>query len=276
MKIGEALAVAGLDRRELRLMLAEASGLSEAQLLAYPERELAAGAAVKFGLWVARREAGEPLAYLIGWREFFSLKLAVSPAVLIPRPETELLVELALGRLPAAEGASVLDLGTGSGAIALAIKANRPHARVLAVDASGAALQIAQSNAKRLRIAVDFREGSWFAPLPGERFHLVVSNPPYVAEGDPHLGLGDLPNEPQLALIAGVDGLQALREIVEGAPYHLRDGGWLLLEHGYDQAEQVRAMLDRSFFEEISTWPDPAGIARVTGGRYNPDKFTQV
>lgn len=279
MNIAEALtpqAFAGVDRRELRLLLAEASGLSEAAVLAHPQQVLSANAAATLLDWVARRRKGEPLAYLIGWREFYGLKLDVSPAVLIPRPETELLVELALRHLSSGEGASVLDLGTGSGAIALAIKANRPQVRVLAVDASAEALQIAQGNAARLGIEVEFRRGSWFAPVVGERYHLVVSNPPYVAEGDPHLWQGDLPHEPQLALMAGTDGLEALREIARGAPHHLRKEGWLLLEHGYDQAEPVRALLARSLFEEISTWPDLAGIARVTGGQYNPDKFTRV
>lgn len=279
MNIGEALEASvagGLDRRESRVLLAEASGLSEALVLAYPEKELEAQACARFESWVSRRRAGEPLAYLIGWREFFSLKLTVTPAVLVPRSETELLVELALERLPRTSGVCAVDLGTGSGAVAIALKATRPAARVAGVDLSQEALEVARGNAKRLGLDVDFRYGSWFEPIAGERYDLIVANPPYVALGDPHLARGDLPKEPRLALVAGHDGLIALRAIARGAPQHLRQGGWLLLEHGHDQAESVRGLLAGLPFEDIVTWPDLAGIARVTGGRYNPDKFTRV
>lgn len=279
MRIAEALsarAPAGLDHREARLLLAQAAGLGEAAVLAHPERELEARAAARFLCWAARRAAGEPVAYLLGWREFYGLPLAVTPEVLIPRPETELLVELALERVPAGLPASVADLGTGSGAIALAIKRHRPQARVVAVDTSSAALGVARSNAAQLDLRIDCRQGEWCAPLAAERFDLLVSNPPYIAAHDPHLDEGDVRAEPRLALVSGEDGLDAIRAVAAQAPGCLRAGGWLLLEHGYDQAARVRALLAAAGLSEIGTWRDLAGIARVTGGRYNPDKFTRV
>lgn len=257
------------------MLLAQACGLSEAAILAHPELQLSVQAAATFLDWARRRREGEPLAYVLGWREFYGLRLAVGPAVLIPRPETELLVELALERLPA-EGGSLVDLGTGCGAIALAIKANRPRAHVRGVDASAEALQIARANAAHLGLDVRFRQGSWFAPLAGERYGIVVSNPPYVAEGDPHLAQGDLPHEPRLALTAGALGLDALSHIARSAREHLNPDGWLLLEHGHDQAARVREMLLAARFTDVASWNDLAGIARASGGRYNPDKFSQV
>lgn len=260
MRIGEALGA--LAAREARLLLAAATGFSEASVLAHPERELPAAAAARFREYASRRARGEPIAYILGTKEFYGLPLAVSPAVLIPRPETELLVELALARKPA----SALDLGTGSGAIALALKRHRPAARVVAVERSAAALAVAQRNALRLGLEVEFRHGLWFAPVAGERFDLVVSNPPYVAVGDPHLSQGDLRFEPASALTAGPEGLDALRVIAREAPSHLNPGGWLLLEHGPGQDEAVRQMLRAAGLEDIATWPDLAGIARVSGG----------
>ena len=189
--------------------------------------------------------------------------LAVNAAVLIPRPETELLVELALGLAPA----SVLDLGTGSGAIALALKRHQPAARVVAVERSAAALAVAQRNALKLGLEVEFRHGLWFAPVAGERFDLIVSNPPYVSEGDPHLAEGDVRFEPRSALAAGPDGLESIREIAAGAAAHLRPGGRLLLEHGLGQDAAVRDLLARAGLEDVRSWPDLAGIARVSGGR---------
>ena len=263
MTVAQALAAAGIEPREARLLLAEATGFSEASVLAHPERELPAATAVRFEALVARRRAGEPVAYVLGRREFYGLELRVNRAVLIPRPETELLVELAVARRPR----SVLDLGTGSGAVALAIKRQLPEARVVAVESSAAALEIARRNAARLGLAVEFRHGRWFAPAAAERYGLVVSNPPYVAERDPHLECGDLRFEPRHALIGGADGLGAIREIARAAPAHLEPGGWLLLEHGLGQEDAVRALLRATGLESISTWPDLGGIARVTGAR---------
>lgn len=260
MTFGEALRV--LEPREARLLLAHATGLAEASVLAHPERELEGAAQARFLGLAARRARGEPIAYLVGEKEFFGLALRVDPSVLIPRPETELLVELALARRPG----SVLDLGAGSGAIALALKRHLPAARVVAVEASPAALAIASGNARRLGLEVEFRQGAWFEPVAGERFDLVASNPPYVAAGDPHLAEGDLRFEPRAALVGGEDGLDAIRAIVAGVRAHLMPGGRLLLEHGLGQDEAVRSLLRDAGLEEIATWPDLAGIARVSGG----------
>ncbi len=257
-----AQALQALDTREARLLLARATGFSQASVLAHPERSLPADAEAMFLEFARRRARGEPVAYILGEKEFYGLALAVNSAVLIPRPETELLVELALARRPA----SVLDLGTGTGAIALALKRHLPGARVVAIERSAAALAVAGRNATRLGLEVDLRHGLWFGPVAGERFDLVVSNPPYVAEGDPHLAQGDLRFEPRSALVAGLEGLDALREIARDAPAHLNPGGWLLVEHGLGQDEAVRALLHEAGLEGVKTWPDLAGIARVSGG----------
>jgi len=267
VRIAQALAASGLEPREARLLLAEATGFAQASVLAHPERELEANAEARFVDWAARRRAGEPVAYLLGKREFYGLSLAVNPAVLIPRPETELLVELSLARLGPQVTARVLDLGTGSGALALAIKRHCPRAHVVAVEADLAALQTAKRNAARLGLEIDLRHGRWFEPVRGARFDLVVSNPPYVAAGDPHLEQGDLRFEPRSALVAGADGLDALRAIAAGAAAHLEPGGWLLLEHGQGQEAAVRGLLALAGLDEVASWPDLAGIARVTGGR---------
>lgn len=261
MIVAEALRA--LEPREARLLLARATGFSEASVLAHPERELSRESETRFREFAARRARGEPIAYILGEREFYGLRLAVNPAVLIPRPETELLVELALACAPA----SALDLGTGSGAIALVLKHQLPQARVVAVEASAAALEVARRNATALSLDVDFRHGRWYAAVPGERFDVIASNPPYVAEGDPHLGQGDLRFEPRAALAAGPEGLDAIREIARGAPAHLAPGGRLLLEHGQGQDAAVRTLLADAGLEGVTTWPDLAGIARVTGGR---------
>lgn len=263
MNVAAALASAQIEPREARLLLAEASGCSEAGILAHPERELPESAATRFGAMAVRRRTGEPIAYIVGRREFYGLAFEVSPAVLIPRPETELLVDLALERRPR----TVLDLGTGCGAIALAIKHGLPQARAVAVDASAAALVLARRNAARLSLQIDFRQGEWFAPITRERFELIVANPPYVAAGDPHLAQGDLRFEPRQALVAGQDGLAAIREIARHAAAFLIPGGWLLLEHGMGQDLAVRELLLAHGFDSVSGWPDLAGIARVCGGR---------
>jgi len=251
LTVQEALSACGIDTREARLLLAEASGFSDASVLAYPERKLPAQIEQTFFQFVARRKRGEPIAYIVGHKEFYGLDLIVNPAVLIPRPETELLVDLALQR----EFSSVVDLGTGSGAIALAIKRQRPQARVVAVEASAAALVVAQRNAVK----------HGFEALSGERFHLIVANPPYVAEGDPHLG--DLGFEPRGALVSGPDGLDAIREIAQHAPRYLAPGGWLLLEHGMGQDAAVGALLSQAGLEELDSCPDLARIPRVAGGK---------
>jgi len=256
-----ALARAGIEPREARLLLAAATGFSEATVLAFPERLLPAEAEARFVDSVARRRRGEPVAYILGQQEFYGLPLAVNPAVLIPRPETELLVDLALAR----DFRSVADLGTGCGALALALKHHRRTAQVVAVEASAAALVVARRNGVALGLEVDWRHGRWCAPLGAERFDLIVANPPYVAAGDQHLAA--LAFEPPEALVSGPDGLDAIREIAAAAPAHLVAGAWLLLEHGMGQDAAVRGLLEGARLEEVRSWPDLAGIPRVTGGR---------
>ena len=251
----------GIDPREARLLLAAATGYSEASLLAFPERGMPAEVEKAFLESVARRRRGEPIAYILGRKEFYSLDFAVTPDVLIPRPETELVVDLVLERRPA----TVLDLGTGSGAIAVAVKKHLPASRVVAVEASAAALALAQRNAAKHGLEVEFLHGSWLEPVRGRRFEAIVSNPPYIAEGDPHLP--GLRHEPQGALVSGADGLDAIRGIAREAPVHLERGGWLLVEHGAGQDEAVRRLFSAAGLEEVRTWPDLAGIPRVTGGR---------
>lgn len=272
MKLAAAIASAGIEPREARLLLAAVCRMPVASVLAHPERELTAEETDRFSALAARRRGGEPIAYLLGRREFYGLELSVSPAVLIPRPETELLVELAIAWHPR----RVLDLGTGCGAIALAIKHALPEAQVLAVDSSVAALEIARSNALLHGLEVEFRHGHWFDPVAGRRFDLIVSNPPYVAEGDPHLSQGDLRFEPRAALVAGREGLEAIREIAAQAASRLLPGGWLCFEHGFDQDVAVRRLLDANGFEALATWPDLAGIARASAGRVKSESINQV
>jgi release factor glutamine methyltransferase len=259
--VHEALRTSGIDAREARLLLAAATGRSEASVLAHPEKSLLEQEKNQFLEMTARRAAGEPIAYILGHKEFYGLELTVNSAVLIPRPETELLVDLALDRNPA----SVLDVGTGSGAIALAIKRHRPDARVVATDASAAALEVARRNAARFNLEVDLRHGRWFEPVAGERFEAIISNPPYVVVGDPHLAA--LPYEPRLALLGGADGLDGFRVLAREAPAHLLPGGWLLVEHGEGQHEAVRGLLEAAGLETAASWPDLAGIPRVSGGK---------
>ncbi|MDF3030384.1 MAG: protein-(glutamine-N5) methyltransferase, release factor-specific [Moraxellaceae bacterium] len=214
-----------------------------------------------------RRISGEPVAYITGQRGFWSLDLEVGPATLIPRPDTELVVEWALELIPTEAPWCVADLGTGSGAIALAVKKERPRCAVTAVDASPAALAMASANASRLRLEVSCVQGDWFAALGHGEFDLVLANPPYIAADDPHLVRGDLRFEPRSALVADEQGLADLRRIIEAAPSHVRKGGWLLLEHGYDQGEAVRALLTRQGFTEVVTRRDLGGLERASGGR---------
>ncbi len=271
-KLAAALALdAASARLEVQYLLQQVLGRSRAWLLAHPETLLDTDQQHVYAAVLERRLQGEPIAYILGEREFYGLKFKVTPATLIPRPETELLVELALQRIPEHKPCRVLDLGAGSGAIALSIAHQRPKAKVTAVDASVAALQVAKENAERLAIPnVNFLPGSWYAPLEGQRFYLIVSNPPYVAVGDPHLNQGDLRFEPASALASGLDGLDDIRRIVADARMHLEKGGWLLLEHGYDQAAAVREMLGCAGLAEVFSARDLAGVERVSGAR-QPD-----
>lgn len=229
---------------------------------------VAAEAAARFEVLLQRRLRGEPVAHLTGSRGFWSLELAVDASTLIPRPDTELIVEWALELLPLGVHASALDLGTGSGAIALALKQERPRCVVTAVERAPAALALARRNGERLGLGVRFVAGDWFGPLAGERFDVIVANPPYIAEDDPHLAQGDLRFEPASALVAGPDGLEDLRAIVAQAPAYLFRDGWLLLEHGFDQGGAVRALLQDKGFADVATRRDLGGNDRITGGRW--------
>jgi release factor glutamine methyltransferase len=259
---------ARIDAREAELLLAHALDKPHDWLFAHGDARIDAREAERFDALLARREAGEPVAYLVGHRGFWTLDLMVTPDTLIPRPDTELLVELALARLPQDAAARVADLGTGSGAIALAIASERPRARVIATDRNEAALAVARHNAQAAGLLnVEFRTGDWLQPLAGERFHLIASNPPYIADGDAHLAQGDLRHEPAAALASGFDGLDDLRRIVRDAPTHLEDGGWLLLEHGHDQGDAVRALLAEAGFVEVETVQDLEERDRAGMGR---------
>lgn len=258
---------AGVDRLDAQLLLAHVLQRPRAWLIAHGDAALEPRELEQVQAGLARRAAGEPLAYLLGEKEFHGLMLAVSRDVLVPRPDTEVLVDWALELLdPALGDAEVADLGTGSGAIALALKQRRPGLRLCAVDASRAALAVAGSNGARLGLEVEWLHSHWWQALAGRRFDLVVSNPPYIAEGDPHLDA--LQHEPQQALTSGADGLDAIREIVAGAPQHLRAGAWMLLEHGHEQAPAVMALLHSQGFAEVTTRADLAGSPRCTGGRW--------
>ena len=269
----QALTAAGLPRLEAQMLLLhvlDQPTRARAWLLTHDGEPLPAAAAQRLAALAERRRAGEPIAYLVGQKAFHGLTLQVDARVLDPRDDTETLVDWALDLLPlataAAASATVLDLGTGSGAIALAVAQQRPHARVTAVDASADALAVAGANAQRLGLPVAMRHGSWFAPVAGERFDLILSNPPYIAEGDAHLSA--LAHEPRQALVSGADGLDDLRHIIAHAPAHLRAGGWLLLEHGWDQADAVRALLNTAGFAQVQSRPDLAGVPRCSGGRW--------
>lgn len=276
MTIAAALAEAqqAIGRLEARVLLRHVLRCDEAFLIAHGDDELTVAQSADFGRLIARRAAGEPVAYLTGSREFYGREFAVTPAVLIPRPDTELLIELALQRLPA-NGGQVLDLGTGSGCIGVTIAAERPQARVTLVDASADALDIARLNAHRHAAAnTNLMLSDWYAALADEQYDLIVSNPPYIAVGDAHLQQGDLRFEPRAALAAGTDGLDDIRRIVAEAPSHLVAGGWLLCEHGHDQADTCTALLQQAGFVDVFFARDLAGIRRVSGGRVKPVSCT--
>lgn len=263
-------AALGLDRREARLearvLAAFAWDVAPAWLIAHDTDPLADAQITTFDTLLDRRLAGEPIAYLTGTREFYGRPFRVSPDVLIPRPDTELLVELALARIPPGDPVAVLDLGTGSGCIAITLALERPLARVTAADRSAAALTVARRNADILDARVEFLTSDWFDTLSGRRFDLIVSNPPYIAAADPHLARGDVRFEPPSALAAGEDGLDDLRRLTAAACAHLKPGGALLLEHGYDQADAVQALLQANGIRHPRSWTDLSGIRRVSGG----------
>ena len=266
MLIREALAqaaAAGVARLDAQWLLCHLLGQPRAWLLAHDDEALPASAARDWPALLARRASGEPLAYVLGEHRFCDLVLQVSPAVLVPRPETELLVQWALQCLQTAPAPTVIDLGTGSGAVALAILHAHPAAQVLATDISADALALAQLNAERHGLALRFAQGAWWSAAGAARFGLAVSNPPYIAAGDAHLLA--LRHEPQLALTPGGDGLGALRQLIDDAPEHLLPGAWLLLEHGHDQDAPIRALLLQRGFGPPQTRPDLAGLARCTG-----------
>ncbi len=291
LTITQMLATARLDPVDARALLRHALGVSDAYLIAHSGQALSDAQSESYAALVARRGAGEPVAYIVGAREFFSLEFKVTPAVLIPRPETEGLVEFALERIAPDSVQRVLDLGTGSGCIAISIARHRSRAEVVAVDSSTAALAVALENAAQLldKTAsgsnptptltlplrgggeidygrVEFVQSDWFSALAGRKFDLIVSNPPYVAVGDPHLAQGDLRFEPAAALVVGGDGLDCIRLITASAPQYLASGGWLAFEHGYDQAARCRELLAEAGFGEVFSRADLAGIERVSGG----------
>lgn len=256
----------GVAALDAQLLLARILGTTRTGVIAHGERTLQPAERERWQNWLGRRSAGEPLAYLLGEREFHGLRIEVTPDVLVPRPETELLVDWALECLPDRPGAAnVVDLGTGSGAIALAIKHGRPRASVTASDVSGPALAVAARNAARLGLEIEFVAGTWWQPLGTRRFHAVVANPPYIAETDKHLAA--LQHEPLAALTPGGDGLAALHAIVDGALEHLEPGGWLLVEHGFDQRDPVRARMVAAGLTAAQTRADLAGQPRVSAAR---------
>jgi len=261
--------VSSSPRLEAELLLEYVTGLSRTNFRAMPERELPANAGWSFQQLVKRRSQGEPVAYIRQQQEFWSLLLEVNPAVLIPRPETELVVERALTHIDKSQAARIADLGTGSGAIAVAIASERPSATVVAVDASKEALEIASRNIGRLQLTnVSLLHGSWFAPVAGRRFDLIATNPPYIGQDDPDLAPDVRRHEPMMALISGVTGFEALDLIIREAPMHLESGGWLVMEHGWKQADAVRQRLVSQGFVHVRSHADLAGHERVTEGQY--------
>lgn len=272
MKVGRILGkVSDVDQIDTELLLAHVLHVSRGILKAYPERELTDEESGRFATLLERRRNGEPVAYLLGHKEFWSLDFTVTPDVLIPRADTELLVEIALEKIEHLLQPKILDLGTGCGAIALAVAAELPDATVIATDESPEALQVAQQNAKKLHINnVQFALGNWYNAILNEanpRFNLILSNPPYVADHDPHLQQGDLRFEPKPALVGGTEGMDNLHKIISFAPQYLLADGLLMVEHGYDQESLVRQEFIRAGFTDVSCYKDISGIPRVTIGR---------
>ncbi len=274
--VGEALhqAVATLaptsptPRLDAEVLVMHICGLDRSGLITRDHTALTDAQERRLEELLARRQSGEPVAYLTGTREFWSMEFMVSPATLIPRPETELLVEMALERIPPDAPLTIADLGTGAGAIALAIASERPRCRIIATDFSTAALEVARANAERFGLTnVEFRHGDWLAPLTDVKLDMIVSNPPYICAADPHLEIGDVRFEPTQVLVAGADGLDAIRQIASAAVHYLKPDGWLMCEHGWDQAGTVAGLLRHLGYHDIVCSPDLAGHARVTGGR---------
>ncbi len=257
-------------RYESQLLLQQVLKVNRAWMIAHENDDLAAGMQHKFNGLMQRRISGEPIAYILGKREFYGLNLAVTPATLIPRPDTELLVDIALEKIPDHQAAQILDLGTGTGAIALAIAQQRPQTQVTGIDASKTALEVATSNSQRLHIANShFILSDWFNNLNDTRFDVIASNPPYIEEADAHLKQGDLRFEPISALASGADGLDDIRRIIDGCLIHLKPQGWLMFEHGYNQAESVSELMAQTGLVAIETFKDLGGNERVTIGK-NP------
>lgn len=285
MTIAEALAAAcrqlhatsDVYAMEVRCLLAAVMDCDGSYLIAHDDEPLTDAQQTAYRQLLQRRVDGEPLAYIVGWREFYGLRLQVNPAVLIPRPETELLVDLALALLPADSDGSILDLGTGSGAIALAIASQRPKLHAMATDVSPPALQLAAANAREhgLHDRVELHQGSWYQAVPADtgKFDLIISNPPYVAADDVHLLRGDCRHEPPLALTPGGDDLACYRNIIAGAPQWLKVGGRLLFEHGHDQRQRLLQLLDHPHWQQIRSHDDLAGIARVIMAQYSPSQL---
>jgi release factor glutamine methyltransferase len=269
LRAGASTATAPAAALDAGLLLAHALRTTRARLMAHAESMVEPAALRRYSALIERRARGEPLAYLTGTREFWSLPLSVSSAVLVPRPETELLVERALALRSAPHG-RVADLGTGCGAVALALASERPRWQVTATDISAEALAVARANAAQLGLTVDFRQGDWFTPLAGVCFDMLVSNPPYVAADDPALEDAALAHEPRLALTPGADALACLRAIGRDAPHHLVPGGWLLLEHGTSQGAAVRRELVVAGFRYVRSHRDLSGNERITEGQYDP------
>ncbi|MCX7896277.1 MAG: peptide chain release factor N(5)-glutamine methyltransferase [Rhodocyclaceae bacterium] len=256
---------AHIAAKEARRLLAAVLEQDEAWLLSHDEASVADAHAVRYRALLRRRAAGEPLAYLLGWREFYGRRFRVTPAVLIPRPESETLIDAALGKFSAEKAIEALDLGTGSGCLAITLALERRRWRISAVDSCPEALAIARENARDLGAEIEFLQGDWYAPVEGRRFDLIVANPPYVAAEDPHLSQGDLRFEPHGALTDGADGLRALSLIIAGAPHRLTHGGWLFVEHGYDQADRVASLMRSAGFRTLEARRDLAGFPRVLG-----------
>lgn len=264
MTVEDLLKAAPIAPLEARILIAHSLQWSRVQLVTQAKQTLSDTHIEAIHRLFQRRLAGEPIAYLTGQREFYGLTFEVTPAVLIPRPETELLVDLALERM--SSGERILELGTGSGAIAIALAHTRPDAHIFATDISDDALTVAQRNALGHTVTVHFSQSDWYDHVQG-KFHLIVSNPPYIPVGDVHLSQGDLRFEPSNALTDHSTGLTAIQKIIDQAPTHLEEGGWLLLEHGYDQARRVRELFHPSVWKDIQSWRDLAGIERASGAR---------